>query len=165
MRRKDCQRDAAFAWDVLEKADYATLSLIGTDGAPYAVPISPVADRENGVLYFHCASAGEKLSALKGDERVCLTAVGSMSVVPFEFTVHYASAAVHGRAEVVTDEGERVKAMLLLCQHYDPKGMGRFDESMSRYFKATTVVKIIPEELVGKEKTAQEPDPVEKSEA
>lgn len=62
----------------------------------------------------------------------------------------YASAVLHGRAEVVTDEAEQVKAMLLLCTTYDPKGMGRFSEYMEKYMSATRVVKIVPETVTGK---------------
>ena len=60
MRRKDRQRDAAFAWQVMREAPYATLSLADGAGRPYAVPVSQAADEEAGAIYFHCALAGEK---------------------------------------------------------------------------------------------------------
>jgi nitroimidazol reductase NimA-like FMN-containing flavoprotein (pyridoxamine 5'-phosphate oxidase superfamily) len=160
MRRKDLQREEAFALDTLEKANYAVLSMNGADGAPYAIPLSPVLDRAYKVIYFHCAAAGEKLDYLKKDPRVCLTAVGSMAVVPDEFTLEYTSAVVHGRAAVVTDEGERVRALMLLCQHYDPKGMGGFDKTMGEYFAHTVVVKITPEEIIGKAREEKHVDPL-----
>ena len=71
----------------------------------------------------------------------------------------YASAVLHGRAEVVTDEAEQVKAMLLLCTAYDPKGMGRFSEYMEKYMSATRVVKIVPETVTGKSYAAPEKEP------
>ena len=37
MRRKDRERDRSFAWEVLKKAPYATLSLTDGQGRPYAV--------------------------------------------------------------------------------------------------------------------------------
>ena len=40
MRRKDRERDAAFAWQVMTAAPYATLSLVDESGKPYAVPVS-----------------------------------------------------------------------------------------------------------------------------
>jgi len=159
MRRKDRERDAEFAWRVLEKAPFATLSMTDTEGNPYCVPISPVADREYGVLYFHCAAKGAKLSAIEKDPRVCLSAVGYAAAVPNAFEMEYASAVFRGRAEVVTDESERVKAMLLLCTFYDPKGMGRFDEVMGKYFAHTVVVKIVPSEITGKQYHGDHPDP------
>ena len=38
MRRKDKERDAAFAWQVMAEAPYATLSLVDGEGRPYSVP-------------------------------------------------------------------------------------------------------------------------------
>lgn len=59
MLRKDRERDAAFAWEVFQKAPYATLSLTDEVGKPYAIPISPVVDEAYHVVYFHCAGHGE----------------------------------------------------------------------------------------------------------
>ena len=59
MLRKDRERDAAFAWEVFQKAPYATLSLTDEAGKPYAIPISPVVDEAYHVVYFHCAGHGE----------------------------------------------------------------------------------------------------------
>ena len=51
MLRKDRERDAAFAWEVFQKAPYATLSLTDEAGKPYAIPISPVVDEAYHVVY------------------------------------------------------------------------------------------------------------------
>lgn len=40
MRRKDRERDAAFAWEVFTKAPFVTVSMTKPDGTPYAVPLS-----------------------------------------------------------------------------------------------------------------------------
>ena len=133
MLRKDRERDAAFAWEVFQKAPYATLSLTDEVGKPYAIPISPVVDEAYHVVYFHCAGHGEKWELLAKNPPVCLSAVSYAAAIPNEFSMAYASAVLHGRAEVVTDEAEQVKAMLLLCTAYDPKGMGRFSEYMEKY--------------------------------
>ena len=134
MLRKDRERDAAFAWEVFQKAPYATLSLTDEVGKPYAIPISPVVDEAYHVVYFHCAGHGEKWELLAKNPPVCLSAVSYAAAIPNEFSMAYASAALHGRAEVVTDEAEQVKAMLLLCTAYDPKGMGRFSEYMGKIY-------------------------------
>lgn len=124
MLRKDRERDAAFAWEVFQKAPYATLSLTDEVGRPYAIPISPVVDEAYHVVYFHCAGHGEKWELLAKNPAVCLSAVSYAAAIPNEFSMAYASAVLHGRAEVVTDEAEQVKVMLLLCTAYDPQGHG-----------------------------------------
>lgn len=151
MRLKDLERDEAFAWEVLKKAPYATLAMTGADGAPYCVPINHVADETYRVLYFHCAGAGEKWEVLKTNPQVCLTAVSRMSIVPNEFETAYDSAVVRGQAQVVTDDGERTKALLLLVESLDPKGMGGLAAYMERCFAATQVVKIVPSQITGKQ--------------
>lgn len=149
MRNTLCERDAAFAWQVAKSAVYATLSMTKPDGTPYAVPLNVVPDEVYGVLYFHCAGEGEKWEILKNDPAVCLTVVSHAAMVPKAFTCAYRSAMFRGRAQVVSDEGERVKAMMLLCQSFDPKGMDRFSQAMENC--AARVVKIIPEAITGKE--------------
>ena len=151
MRRKERQRDESFAWDVLKKAPFVTVSMIGEDGAPYSVPVNAVVDDAYRVLYFHCAGAGEKWEVLKTNPQVCLTAVSRMSIVPNEFDTAYDSAVVRGQAQVVTDDGERTKALLLLVESLDPKGMGGLAAYMERCFAATQVVKIVPSQITGKQ--------------
>lgn len=73
MLRKDRERDAAFAWEVFQKAPYATLSLTDKVGKPYAIPISPVVDEAYHVVYFHCAGHGEKWELLAKNPPVCLS--------------------------------------------------------------------------------------------
>lgn len=151
MRRKDRERDEAFAWAVLEQAPYATLSLTDRAGAPYAVPLCQAADPARRVLYFHCAGAGEKWGLLKDGAEVCLTAVSQARTVPGAFTMAYASAVARGRAEVVTEPEEKRHALRLLCQRFDPEGMVHFDVSMDRLGSVTQVIRVAVEQLSGKE--------------
>ena len=149
MRRKECERDEAFAWEVLKHAVYATVSMVRPDGTPYATPVNVVGDEVYKTMYFHCAGAGERWELLKNGAPVCVSTVSTATLLPNEFDTAYRSAVFQGRAEVVTDEGEKMKAMLLLCTAFDPKGMGRFDEVMSRC--TAQVIRIVPEVITGKE--------------
>lgn len=153
MRRKERQRDESFAWDVLKKAPFVTVSMIGEDGAPYSVPVNAVVDDAYRVLYFHCAKSGRKLDALRANPTVSVCAVSRAAVIPGDFTTDYTSAILRGRAEIVEDEGERVKAILLLVEELAPKYTQRLNESMDRCLPATCIVKIVPESLTGKEYT------------
>ncbi len=102
------------------------------------------------MVYFHCAGHGEKWELLAKNPPVCLSAVSYAAAIPNEFSMAYASAVLHGRAEVVTDEAEQVKAMLLLCTAYDPKGHGPVQRVHGKYMSATRVVRIVPETVTGK---------------
>ena len=149
MRLKKLARDEKFAWDVLRHSVYSTLALVKEDGTPIAVPVNAVGDDVYKVIYFHCAGEGEKWEILKNNPKVSLSAVSHAAIKPMAFDTVYRAARFQGRAEVVTDEGEMVKAMLLLCQTLDPKAMGQFSTKMERC--TARVVKITPEEITGKE--------------
>ena len=154
MRRRECERDEAFAWEVLKNSIYSTVSMVRPDGTPYATPVNIIADDVYKVLYFHCARAGERWEILKDGAPVCVTAVSTATLIPNQFTTAYRSAMFQGRAQVVTDEGEKIKAMLLLCTAFDPKGMGRFEQSMAHC--PAKVIKIVPEVITGKEHEMQQ---------
>ncbi len=159
MKRKERLRDANFAWDVLEQAPYAVLALSSKEGVPYCIPVSPAVDREYGAIYVHCAKAGKKMDLLRENPRVCLSAVSKSCPIPKKFEMSFDSAVFMGTVEEVVDEGEKVKALLLLGTHYDPAGMSRFEEVLERYLPATCVLRITPTEITGKQ--AKEPPAAE----
>ncbi|MBQ0037800.1 MAG: pyridoxamine 5'-phosphate oxidase family protein [Clostridiales bacterium] len=151
MRRKDRERTAAFAWEVLEKADYATVSMVTSEGLPYGVPVNLAVDRASGVLYFHCAGAGEKWEILSGEPAVCVSAVSYMAVVPGELTVNYDSAVVHGRAQVVDEEAEKEKALLLLTASLDKTAVDDLKVRLMSCYEQVKIVKIVPDSVTGKQ--------------
>lgn len=149
MRMKNRQRDEAFAWEVVRQSVYGTLAMVKDDGTPLAVPVNVVGDEVYRVLYFHCAGVGEKWEVLQKNPQVCLSVVSHAAIKPMAFSTAYRAARFLCRAEVVEDEAEKVKAMLLLCQGLDPKAMGRFAEMMEGC--TARVVKLIPREITAKE--------------
>ena len=151
MRRKDRQRDAAFAWQVMREAPYATLSPADGAGRPYAVPVSQAADEEAGAIYFHCALAGEKYEIFKDGCEAAMSAVSHAEIIPNEYTVAYASAVVRGRLEVVTSEEERMHAMEVLCRRFDPAAGEKFMDCMKNAGARTCVARLTVEEITGKE--------------
>jgi len=69
------------------------------------------------------------------------------------FTEYYDSAVAIGRAEIVTDDAEKIAALRLLCERFLPKYMEHFDEAVNRSLGRTTVVRIdLLEPPVGKSK-------------
>ena len=92
MRRKECERDAAFAWEVLKNSIYSTVSMVCPDGTPYATPVNIIGDEVYNALYFHCAGAGERWELLKNGAPVCVTAVSTATLLPNQFTTAYRCA-------------------------------------------------------------------------
>ena len=151
MRRKDKERDAAFAWQVLRDATYATLAMTDSDGAPYCVPVNHVADEQGNAVYFHCAGAGRKWDILTKEPPVCLSAVSKAELIPGELTTAYKSALVQGRAVLVQDTEEKMYAMKLLVQALDPVSMERAVMCADKTMERTMIVKITPREVTGKQ--------------
>lgn len=151
MRRKDKERDAAFAWQVLRDAPYAVVAMTEGDGTPYCMPVNHVADEAGNAVYFHCAGAGRKWEVLVNEPEVCLTAVSKAEIVPGELTTAYDSAVVHGRALVVRDAEEKWHALRLLVQALDPVSLERAHMCSQQSMDRTMIVKIVPETVSGKQ--------------
>lgn len=151
MRRKDKERDAAFAWQVLRDATYATLAMTDSDGAPYCVPVNHVADEQGNAVYFHCAGAGRKWDILTKEPPVCLSVVSKAELIPGELTTAYKSALVQGRAVPVQDTEEKMYALKLLVQALDPVSMERAVMCADKTMERTMIVKITPREVTGKQ--------------
>lgn len=154
MRKGERRRDEAWALEVFGRAPYVTLSMVRPDGTPYGVPLNMVR-RDERTLYFHCAGEGEKIDCIRVNPTVSLSAV-SRCTPKFEeekqnFTEYFHSAIALGRAEIVTDDAEKIEALRLLCERFLPKYMEHFDDAIARSLARTTVVRItLTEPAVGK---------------
>lgn len=157
MRKTSRQKDAAWALEVFDRAPYVTVSMMRPDGIPYGLPLS-VVRKDESTFYFHCAYEGEKIDCLRSNPIVSLSAVSRCKPVYEEennnFTEHYNSAVAVGRAEVVTDDEEKIEALRLICHRFLPQWMDRFDEAIARSLGITCVIRItLTEPPVGKSKS------------
>lgn len=154
MRKSARQRDAQWALEVFDRAPFVTISMIRPDGVPYGLPLSLVG-RNDDTFYFHCADEGEKIDCLSVNPIVSMSAV-SKCTPRFEedkqnYTMHYHSAVALGRAELVTDNNEKIEALRLLCERFLPRYMEHFNDAIARSLERTTVIRIkLLEPAVGK---------------
>lgn len=153
MRRKDREMDAAFALQVLERCPFATLAMVQPDGAPYAISISPAL--MDGAVVFHCAEEGMKTDCLRANPQVCITAACDVVPVPERFTTEYSSAVAFGRAEEVTDDQEKIRALRAICERYAASNMEDFDGAIERSLWRTAIWKIPLDEVTGKRKKVE----------
>lgn len=156
MRKANRQKDAGWALEVFDKAPYITVSMVRPDGTPYGLPLS-LARKDEKTFYFHCAGEGEKIDCIKSAPMVSLSAVSRCTPKYEEeknnFTEYFNSAIALGKAEIVTDDDEKIEALKLICERFLPKYMDHFDEAINRSLSITTVVRItLTEPPVGKSK-------------
>lgn len=150
MRRKDREQSKEFAFNVVSKCEYATLSMIDLDGNPYCVPITIVND-EN-YIYFHSAMAGNKVDILKKNPKVCISCVGDTQIQQDKFTTLYQSAIVKGTVYEITNDNEKIQALKMLCERHTPTNMTDFNNAIKRSLFRTAVFKISIDEITGKAK-------------
>ena len=150
MRRTDRERDEAFALAVVDKCEYAVLAMASPEGEPLCLPVTIV--RSGDAIYFHSAMEGEKVAWLRRNPRVCMSCVGDTEILPQDFTTAYESAVVKGTAEEVTEEGEKIEALRLLCQRHAASAMDKFDSAIARSLHRTGIWKITIREITGKAK-------------
>lgn len=122
MRRNDRATTVEQAWEILENAEYMTLSMMGAEGVPYGVALSFA--RVENALYFHCAREGYKVDSLRKAPAVCASAVWQQRTKPEDFSVAYHSAVAFGTATEVTDRAEKERALLAICKKYAPENPG-----------------------------------------
>ena len=145
MRKESRAMDSRWALDLMHKAPFITVSFTDADGRAYGLPLSLASDDDTN-WYFHCALEGKKLEAIKAHPEVCLSAVTrcAPTVDPKDdsFTLQYKSAVAFGRADIVTDDGEKIHGLRLICQRFLPRHMEAFDKSIERSLSRTAVVRI-----------------------
>lgn len=148
--------DSQWALEVMRKAPYITVSFTRADGTAYGVPLS-LACIDDRIWYFHCAPEGDKLDALAAHPQVCLSAVTKCAptVGPKDgsFTLQYRSAIAFGKAELVTDDEEKIRALRVISERFLPQHMDAFDDAIARSLHRTAVVRItLDEPPTGKRK-------------
>jgi len=148
MRRKDRERDAVFALEVLRDCEYAALATVNKDGTPYCIPVSPAV--LNGAVYFHCAEEGQKIDNIKNNGSVCISGVRYTKMIPGEFTTEFESAVATGKCAIISDKTEKIEALRAICEKYAKSNMDHFDSQIARSIDHTCVCKIQIENITGK---------------
>ncbi|MHB8770190.1 MAG: pyridoxamine 5'-phosphate oxidase family protein [Syntrophales bacterium] len=143
--------------ELLAKSSVGRLGTIGQDGYPMIKPLNFVHHRAK--IYFHSAPEGEKIDAIRRDNRVCFEVDLPIAYVksagaPCRADYLYRSVIIRGRAHAVADREERVSALKALMQKYQPEGgyEGFSEETLAR----TAVVRIDIVEMTGKQDLGKE---------
>ena len=146
-RRSDRVVDVSDAVALLSIATYGVLSTVGSDGLPYAIPLSYIfRDR---VIYLHCATEGRKLENIKSNPAVSFCVVGHTKTLPNEFATEYESAIASGTASLVSGDEKR-DALIAILEKYSPDFMESGLKYLAGKIDAVTVVRIDIDNISGK---------------
>ena len=171
MRRKDREMSAEFGIGVIDKSRYGVISMVD-ENEPYGIPLSIVRDGNN--LYFHSAKDGRKVKVLENNPNVSVTFVGEVKIPELYtkeeldeilkdetktglltsnvFTTEYESAVVKGKATLVEEQAEKIKALKLICEKLTPDKMDYFYAAIKLALNNTNVYKIEIKEVTAKRK-------------
>ena len=150
MRRQDRALTPAETKQVLDKGLYGVLSMVDEFQSGYGVPFSYV--YLNDAVYLHSAVAGKKVDAVRHNDRVSFCVVGATEALRDTFSMNYESAIASGRVVEVTDQRERMAALIGLIDKYacDEAYKTKGREYATRAEGKTLVLKIVVEQLTGK---------------
>lgn len=149
MRRKKQELTEERTVEVLKRCTAGTLAVIGDGGYPYSVPLSYVYD--DGKIYFHCASEGHKLDAIRNEEKVSFSVIDKDQIVQEKYTTYFRSVIIFGRAHVIEDHDAKRTALEKLALKYSPDYKEGIADEIDGSFKVVRMVQIEIEHMTGKE--------------
>ena len=118
------------------------------EGQPYVIPTGFA--RVDDDIYIHGSSASRMLRNLSQGVEVCVTVtlIDGLALArsAFHHSVNYRSVVILGKAELVTDEDEKNKALEALTEHIVPGRWAEVRWPTELELKATTVLKLAIEE-------------------
>jgi len=148
IRRKDRALSEDEALLLLQEAEWGVLATVDEAGWPYAVPVNHAV--VGGDLIIHSATVGHKLANLAFNSRVSYCAVTQAETLPLELSTRYASVIVFGRADLLTDEGEKREALRALGLRFAAAHPDLVDREIDKDLFRTAVLRIHIERATGK---------------
>ncbi len=149
MRRKQQTLPGEEAISILKTATSGVLALYGDDGYPYGLPISHL--YHEGKLYFHCATEGHKIDAIKGCDKASFCVVQQDQVIPEKFTTFYRSVIAFGKIRIMED-GELQPVIEAIGRRFSPNSS---EEQLQKEILSSkghfALIELSIEHLTGKE--------------
>ena len=148
MRRKKQEiLDSATLQEIFNKAIVCRLA-ITDDRAPYIVPLNFGYD--DNTLYFHSATEGRKLDLLQKNPMVGFEVEADVEIAPgataCQWGVSFRSIIGYGRASILSEAGEKRRALDIIMVHYSDEKFTYPDKNLDR----TAVIKVEITEMTGK---------------
>lgn len=147
MRRKGQQLSTEDCEAILNRGTSGVLAVSCDGDYPYAVPLSYCYD--GGKIYFHCAKTGHKLDAIKRNSKVSFCVIDADDVVPEKFTTYYKSVVVFGRIHIITDSGDKRRAITALSEKYSP-GEKNTQQEIEQSWERFCMLELDIEHMTGK---------------
>lgn len=149
MRRKRQEMHSERCAEILRNATSGTLALLGDGGYPYALPISYVYHDDK--LYFHSATEGHKIDAIRQCDKASFCVIAQDDVKPELYTTFFRSVIAFGKIHIIEDETERMDAIRLLGRRYNKNDEAGLQAEIVKGFSRMSIIRLDIEHLSGKE--------------
>lgn len=142
--------------------DEAFVAHVGftVDDQPFVIPTAYARDCDR--LLIHGSSASRMMRAIGWEIDVCVTVTLIDGLVlarsAFHHSMNYRSVVVFGRAKVIGDEREKMKALELFTEHVVPNRWREIRTPTANELKATTVLALPLTEASAKVRTGNPVD-------
>lgn len=149
MRRKQQALDHAECLRILNARENGVMALSGDDGYPYAVPLNHVL--ADGKLYFHCATEGHKIDAIRRCDKASYCVIDADAVDSEELSTRFRSVVVFGRVRVVEDAELKRRALMAIGKRFAPVNMQKVMREIDESLHHTGIIEMEIEHITGKE--------------
>ena len=150
MRRASRAIPEEAAKHLLQQSRRGVLAVNGDDGYPFAIPVNYYYDQEHDKIYFHGAKSGQKVDALKQNDKVCFTVYGNEHFEPGDWAPYVQSTVVFGRCHLIDDAAATEARVRELGMKYYP-GKEEVEKEIALYIKAVQLYEITIAHLTGKQ--------------
>ena len=120
MRRASRAIPEEAAKHLLQQSRRGVLAVNGDNGYPFAIPVNYYYDQEHDKIYFHGAKSGQKVDALKQNDKVCFTVYGNEHFEPGDWAPYVQSTVVFGRCRLIDDAAATEARVRELGMKYYP---------------------------------------------
>ncbi len=134
--------------EILNRNTSGVLAVSGDDDYPYAVPLSYV--YHDNSLYFHCAKVGHKIDGILRNNKVSFCIVDQDEVIDKEYTTYFRSVICFGKAKLLEDSHDKIKALQYLAEYLCPTNVFQSEE-FEKTLDSVGIIKLEIEQLTGKE--------------
>jgi len=148
--------------EFLNQQETGRVSSIDKDGFPQIIPMNFV--YANDAIYMHSHPRGEKLENISKNPNVGFEVDQSLEFLPSYFTsptdasqadTLYISVVIKGKASLVSDPKEKVRALNDLMKKYQPEGGYEKLTPDMEVVEEVAIIKVVPVTMRGKYKIGQ----------
>ncbi len=154
--------DRALVHAILDEGLICHLGFVA-DGAPFVIPT--LHGRCDDTLYVHGSPASRALRSLAAGAEACVTVTLVDGLVlarsAFHHSINYRSVMLFGPGRLVTDPGEKMKALEAITEHVVRGRWAEAREPNAKELKATTVLAFTIDEASAKVRTGPPKDDAE----